>query len=361
MLKSRRKVQRGGEVFMVKKFAKHLSKFFAIPLLVVLLAVTSISRIAPAAAVNLGSFYGGGMVGYYNGMGVFGALGIGSAAQLYVAPSGSGVIYSSGVLNAGTIIMNYLSRSAGQYTSFYLAPNTDAGDTSSIYLSDAGSTLYVAASGLGNNMDTDKDFLTIEGVANWDNPTDAGPDWTSLGYTPGPTMIILNAPMDDNTGLPTGTPNLANWQGERIDLVEAATGSNCATFAMDPILTPVGTAVLKCEDNGTNTIWYIDLLSQTVSYDGNGNTGGTAPAAQTVTTGTFTTAAQGDLVKDGYTFTGWNTAADGSGTSYAANSSATIGDSDITLYAVWALDSTPTPPNPPTIVITPPNNGFRWN
>ena len=46
----------------------------------------------------------------------------------------------------------------------------------------------------------------------------------------------------------------------------------------------------------------------------------------------------GSLVRTGYTFGGWNTAADGSGTSYAA--SATYGvDAAVTLYAKWTGNS----------------------
>jgi len=42
----------------------------------------------------------------------------------------------------------------------------------------------------------------------------------------------------------------------------------------------------------------------------------------------------GTLAKTGFTFTGWNTAADGSGTSYAAGSNYTA-NAALTLYAKW--------------------------
>ena len=77
----------------------------------------------------------------------------------------------------------------------------------------------------------------------------------------------------------------------------------------------------------------------TVTYNGNGNTGGTAPtdanspyaASSTVTVLGNT----GSLVKTGYTFDGWNTAADGSGTDYAAGGTFSI-SANTTLYAKWA-------------------------
>jgi uncharacterized repeat protein (TIGR02543 family)/uncharacterized repeat protein (TIGR01451 family) len=47
----------------------------------------------------------------------------------------------------------------------------------------------------------------------------------------------------------------------------------------------------------------------------------------------------GNLVKAGYKFKGWNTAADGSGTVYPASGAIVIGESNITLYAEWEKDS----------------------
>jgi uncharacterized repeat protein (TIGR02543 family) len=77
----------------------------------------------------------------------------------------------------------------------------------------------------------------------------------------------------------------------------------------------------------------------TVTYDANGATSGTAPTdaiayrpGQPVTTA----ANSGTLAKTGYTLAGWNTAADGNGTTYAVNTaSAFTMSGNITLYAKW--------------------------
>ena len=81
----------------------------------------------------------------------------------------------------------------------------------------------------------------------------------------------------------------------------------------------------------------------TVTYDGNGNTTGAVPAApanyeqgQAVTV----TGNTGNLVKTNYTFAGWNTAADGSGTTYTQNQSFTMGAANVTLYAKWTSNPT---------------------
>lgn len=45
----------------------------------------------------------------------------------------------------------------------------------------------------------------------------------------------------------------------------------------------------------------------------------------------------GNLTRKGYKFVGWNTSADGNGTSYKAGDIIKMGDSDITLYAQWTV------------------------
>jgi len=83
--------------------------------------------------------------------------------------------------------------------------------------------------------------------------------------------------------------------------------------------------------------WLISTPTYTVTYDGNGHTGGSVPIDSTVykENDTVTVLDKGDLVKTGYTFAGWNTQADGSGTDHAVGSTFIMGSSDVTLYAKW--------------------------
>ncbi|MCQ2752509.1 MAG: InlB B-repeat-containing protein, partial [Coriobacteriales bacterium] len=81
--------------------------------------------------------------------------------------------------------------------------------------------------------------------------------------------------------------------------------------------------------------------SYTVSYNGNGNTGGSVPTDSTsYSSGGIVTVLgnTGNLVKTGYTFSGWNTASDGSGTTYAAGGTFNI-SANTTLYAKWVEES----------------------
>ena len=74
----------------------------------------------------------------------------------------------------------------------------------------------------------------------------------------------------------------------------------------------------------------------TITYDANGGTG--TMEAQTVTSGEAAALTTNAFTRDGYTFSGWNTAADGTGTSYADSASVTL-DADTTLYAQWTANT----------------------
>ena len=76
----------------------------------------------------------------------------------------------------------------------------------------------------------------------------------------------------------------------------------------------------------------------TINFDGNGSTGGSTASQQIAAGNTAPLNANG-FTRSGYAFTGWNTAADGSGTSYADGADYTVtpatGDATVTLYAQW--------------------------
>ena len=75
-----------------------------------------------------------------------------------------------------------------------------------------------------------------------------------------------------------------------------------------------------------------------LTYDGNDQTSGTAPldpsGGYVPSDNEVTVLGQNDLLRTGFTFSGWNTAADGSGTNYAIDDMFIIDGND-TLYAYW--------------------------
>jgi len=96
-----------------------------------------------------------------------------------------------------------------------------------------------------------------------------------------------------------------------------------------------------------------------VTYNGNSNTGGAVPTDGTnYHTGDTATVLgnTGSLIRTGYTFAGWNTAANGSGTSYTGGDTFAIGSSNVTLYAQWTAVPTTTP-KPETTETTLPIDG----
>jgi uncharacterized repeat protein (TIGR02543 family) len=85
------------------------------------------------------------------------------------------------------------------------------------------------------------------------------------------------------------------------------------------------------------------IPSYSVLYNGNGNTGGLAPTDSTEYIEGDTATVLGNtngLVKTGYTFVGWNTKEDGSGTDYVGSDTLLMGAEDVTLYALWTTAPT---------------------
>jgi len=79
----------------------------------------------------------------------------------------------------------------------------------------------------------------------------------------------------------------------------------------------------------------------TVTYNTNSSTSGTAPASQSYTTAGAALTIDGNsgtLARTGYTFAGWNTLANGSGTNYAAGATAQTFVVNTTLYAKWTAN-----------------------
>lgn len=79
-----------------------------------------------------------------------------------------------------------------------------------------------------------------------------------------------------------------------------------------------------------------------VSFNGNGNTGGST-AKETFTYGTAKALTSNGFTKTGYTFSKWNTKSDGSGTNYTngqsvSNLTSTAGGT-VTLYAIWTANT----------------------
>jgi uncharacterized repeat protein (TIGR02543 family) len=167
------------------------------------------------------------------------------------------------------------------------------------------------------------------------------------------------------------TPTVSNPSGRALTFIVqgaprwAAFNSNSGQLTGAPISTDVGTTsnIIISVTNGTTpavlpafsiaVVAAAPAATYAVTYNANGSTGGTPPTdSKSYAKGAVVTVLgnTGNLARTGYTFSSWNTAANGSGTAYSAGSTFNMGSANATLYAQWtanALPPSPPPPSPP--------------
>jgi uncharacterized protein (TIGR02145 family)/uncharacterized repeat protein (TIGR02543 family) len=143
-------------------------------------------------------------------------------------------------------------------------------------------------------------------------------------YTTGSTIIIRS-----NTGVLTKPgATFAGW-----NTLADGTGTN---YSADANLL-MGNANIVLFARWTSNPTF------TITYNGNGNTGGTVPVdVNSYETGIIATikSNSGALAKTGLHFSGWSITSDGTGASYSGGESFTIGASNVVLYAKWTSNPT---------------------
>ena len=137
----------------------------------------------------------------------------------------------------------------------------------------------------------------------------------------------------------TATANNTTGITYSLDATSLAAGNtiNASTGAVTYVAGWSGTSTITASAAGTSgpatATHTVSHVCYTVTYNANGGTG--TVAATSHVAGTSTTLAANSYSRDGFTFLGWNTAENGSGTFYLAGASYTV-NADITLYARWA-------------------------
>lgn len=206
-------------------------------------------------------------------------------------------------------------------------------------------------------------------------------------YATGGLVGENNAPISNSyhTGSITGTRNVGGLVGENYALIDNsyAAGSVTGSSAVGGLVGDnyaavsnsfydsettnqsdtgkgIGLSTLAMTKQSTYAGWdftstwginlssnygypYLRAIQKFVTYDGNGSDSGVTPTnsssyEQGVTASVYGNI--GNLAKTGYTFAGWNTKADGTGTNYAAGATFAIGTTDVTLYAKWLSANT---------------------
>lgn len=170
----------------------------------------------------------------------------------------------------------------------------------------------------GNGIpDVYEDAYTVT----YDTNGGTGSQTDANSYLMGSTATVL-----DQNDMANGTYAFIGWNTE-------ADGSGTSYAAGDTFTIDADT-VLFAQWEITQEILY------TVTYDANGGTGGQTDANSPYIAGsTVTVLDKNDMANGAYIFIGWNTEADGSGTSYAVGGTFTI-DADTVLYAQWGSSLT---------------------
>ena len=105
-------------------------------------------------------------------------------------------------------------------------------------------------------------------------------------------------------------------------------------FKFDGWFDDPGFSSNKAESLVRNKVYYAKWLRQ-ISFDGNGADSGSMANQAVVEKDAQTTISTNGFKKTGYQFIGWNTSADGVGTSYSAEEKVSKVPSGATLYAQW--------------------------
>ncbi|MGN6644249.1 MAG: beta strand repeat-containing protein, partial [Verrucomicrobiota bacterium] len=156
--------------------------------------------------------------------------------------------------------------------------------------------------------------------------------WTAKGSVTTTSSGMITAKVSG------GNVNLFISSPSKIQTLTDTTGTG--DFTGTPVTTIVSSAPANTSFRGVA----FTPATYTVTYNANSATSGTEPTDSTVY-GQFETATpaanSGSLARTGYTFAGWNTAANGSGTSYTPGSgSIPMSGGDVTLYAKWTATVT---------------------
>ncbi len=234
---------------------------------------------------------------------------------VFDANGGSGSMSSQASNTSGSLNVNTFTRSGYAFTGWNTAANgsgTPYADGAN-YAFTAGATLYAQWSA-----------STYTVTYNYNSATNQnGP--SSAGFTSGGSAVTLPSPTKIGY-------SFDGW------------------FTDAGLSTLLGAGGFSYSPSASITLYagWTVLPNQTVIFDANGGTGTMSNQVTNVATALTSNA----FTKSGYTFAGWNTAANGSGTSYADGASYPF-TAGATLYAQWAL----IPVAPP--VVTPPTPQYE--
>lgn len=203
-----------------------------------------------------------------------------------------------------------------------------------------GFTATVPATGTAYNFDMVNVWISNASNQNWANAASCSSTPTALPAC-GVSSVAINGVTSSN--FLVKRPGMGYLEFSPASGNNAVGTSETVTITFAPGTYTVGSAgawTFKTSNlGGVNTATAAITVvaapaNQTVTFDANGGTGTMAAQAASSATNLTSNA----FTRAGYTFAGWNTAADGTGTGYSDAASYGFGSS-ITLYAQWTAAS----------------------
>lgn len=169
---------------------------------------------------------------------------------------------------------------------------------------------------------------------------------TRASFVANTVSYELSFSANNGSGAPSAVTGEVNNSGEAVieipSTIPTRDGYTFLGWTIKPTATSAayepGDDIEITKNTKLYAVW--KEIVYTVTYDDNGADSGEAPTDDTEYSSGATAIIAGntgDLVREGYVFAGWNTAADGTGVAYMAGDSVTMA-SALTLYAVWVLD-----------------------
>jgi uncharacterized repeat protein (TIGR02543 family) len=235
--------------------------------------------------------------------------------------------------------------------------------------SGSGNTTTPDNSGSGNTTTPDNGSSTTPSTPETSTPDTTTPDTSTPEVTPSTPETTPStpetAPDSGTTTLPDATPEVVTTytvsydanggsgnlpepqtaeKGQSVQVASTTLTRENYTFAGwsttkgGSVAHKPGATLTPTANTALYAVWEA-IPTYTLRYDANGGTG-TVPVASTLyNTQFFQVAAASGLTRENYTFAGWNTQADGKGTTYAVGASFAA-TKDMTLYAMWTENAT---------------------
>jgi uncharacterized repeat protein (TIGR02543 family) len=258
---------------------------------------------------------------------------------------------------SSAVLTNNVSGGSGQIA------GTDALSGATYTYAGTGSTSYTASTTAPTSAGT---YSITPSVATWSTGSSGN---YSITYAPGTLTIsqrLLAAPSAPTVTVTTGTLksftvtwvevsnavaySLKVYASNGTTLLQTITGLSGTSKLVDAVAFPaisdgteykIGMMATGDANNADSPLSELSSLTTnsqyTITYNTTNSTGGTAPSSGTFITGATPyeiSANSGSLVRNVFTFSGWNTAADGSGTTYLV-AAAISPTSNLVLHPQW--------------------------